>query len=320
MRRPRSARDSPKDALAVRVDGEVRDLAAPARRRRGDRDRHPGPTTRTRSTRFATTPRTCWPPRCSSCGRDEGLDRPADRRRLLLRLRVPRRRFSPSDSDLERIEEAMAAHVRPTSRSSAPRSPRTRRSSASARGPALQGRADRGPRARRGYRDGLAVPQRPVRRPLPRARTGPRPAGSRRSSSTRSPARTGAATRTRQMLTRIYGTAFFCKKDLAEHLERIEQARARDHRRLGPELGLFTLLPESPGDAVLAARGNGAPPAGRGRGARATRAAAATRRSRPHTCSTRSCGTGPATGTTTARTCSSRSPSGEPTARSAASP
>ena len=51
----------------------------------------------------------------------------------------------------------------------------------------------------------------------------------------------------RQMLTRIYGTAFFAKRDLEEHLERLEQARARDHRRLGPELGLFTLRPESPG-------------------------------------------------------------------------
>jgi threonyl-tRNA synthetase len=52
---------------------------------------------------------------------------------------------------------------------------------------------------------------------------------------------------TRQMLTRIYGTAFFSKKDLAAHLERIEQARANDHRRLGPELGLFTFREESPG-------------------------------------------------------------------------
>ena len=52
---------------------------------------------------------------------------------------------------------------------------------------------------------------------------------------------------TRQMLTRIYGTAFFSKKDLAAHLERIEQARANDHRRLGPELGLFTFRDESPG-------------------------------------------------------------------------
>jgi threonyl-tRNA synthetase len=51
----------------------------------------------------------------------------------------------------------------------------------------------------------------------------------------------------REQLTRIYGTAFFDKKDLAEHLERIEQAKARDHRRLGPELDLFMLRPEAPG-------------------------------------------------------------------------
>src|SRR4029078_700470 len=51
----------------------------------------------------------------------------------------------------------------------------------------------------------------------------------------------------RQMLTRIYGTAFCPKKDLEEHLERIEEAKARDHRRLGPQLGLFTLLPDAPG-------------------------------------------------------------------------
>src|SRR6476659_3559083 len=49
------------------------------------------------------------------------------------------------------------------------------------------------------------------------------------------------------MLTRIYGTAFFSKQELEEHLELLEQARARDHRRLGPQLGLFTLLPEAPG-------------------------------------------------------------------------
>jgi threonyl-tRNA synthetase len=51
----------------------------------------------------------------------------------------------------------------------------------------------------------------------------------------------------RQMLTRIYGTAFFSERELAEHLERLEQARARDHRRLGPELGLVMLSAEAPG-------------------------------------------------------------------------
>jgi threonyl-tRNA synthetase len=53
----------------------------------------------------------------------------------------------------------------------------------------------------------------------------------------------------RTMLTRIYGTAFFSKAALEEHLERIEQARARDHRKLGPELGLFRFSEVSPGAA-----------------------------------------------------------------------
>ena len=52
---------------------------------------------------------------------------------------------------------------------------------------------------------------------------------------------------TRQMLTRIYGTAFLNRKDLEQHLERIEQARERDHRKLGPELDLFEFRPEAPG-------------------------------------------------------------------------
>jgi threonyl-tRNA synthetase len=51
----------------------------------------------------------------------------------------------------------------------------------------------------------------------------------------------------RPMLTRIYGTAFFSKKDLAQHLERIEEAKKRDHRRLGPQLGIFILREEAPG-------------------------------------------------------------------------
>ncbi|HKR98028.1 MAG TPA: threonine--tRNA ligase, partial [Candidatus Dormibacteraeota bacterium] len=50
-----------------------------------------------------------------------------------------------------------------------------------------------------------------------------------------------------KMLTRIYGTAFLSKKDLEHHLEMLEQARARDHRRLGPQLGLFLLRDEAPG-------------------------------------------------------------------------
>jgi threonyl-tRNA synthetase len=51
----------------------------------------------------------------------------------------------------------------------------------------------------------------------------------------------------RQMLTRIYGTAFHSAKELDAYLERLEQARARDHRKLGRELGLFMFSELSPG-------------------------------------------------------------------------
>ncbi|HEY4896848.1 MAG TPA: threonine--tRNA ligase [Solirubrobacteraceae bacterium] len=51
----------------------------------------------------------------------------------------------------------------------------------------------------------------------------------------------------RTMLTRIYGTAFFSDQELAEHEERLEQARARDHRKLGRELDLFMFSELSPG-------------------------------------------------------------------------
>jgi threonyl-tRNA synthetase len=51
----------------------------------------------------------------------------------------------------------------------------------------------------------------------------------------------------RPMLTRIYGTAFFSKEQLDEHLKRLEEARARDHRKLGRELELFMFSDLSPG-------------------------------------------------------------------------
>jgi threonyl-tRNA synthetase len=53
----------------------------------------------------------------------------------------------------------------------------------------------------------------------------------------------------RQMLTRVYGTAFFSDKDLQAHLEQLERARANDHRRLGPLLGLFGFSDVAPGMA-----------------------------------------------------------------------
>src|SRR3954447_18656060 len=59
----------------------------------------------------------------------------------------------------------------------------------------------------------------------------------------------------RQMLTRIYGTAFHSKDDLEQHLQRLEEARARDHRKLGRELGLFTFSEVSPGSVFWLPRG-----------------------------------------------------------------
>ena len=58
-------------------------------------------------------------------------------------------------------------------------------------------------------------------------------------------------------LTRIYGTAFYSQADLDAYLERLEQAKARDHRKLGRELDLFHLSEQSPGLAVLAPEGDG---------------------------------------------------------------
>jgi threonyl-tRNA synthetase len=51
----------------------------------------------------------------------------------------------------------------------------------------------------------------------------------------------------RQMLTRIYGTAFHSKEDLEQYLHHLEEARARDHRRLGRDLNLFMFSELSPG-------------------------------------------------------------------------
>jgi threonyl-tRNA synthetase len=59
----------------------------------------------------------------------------------------------------------------------------------------------------------------------------------------------------RQMLQRIYGTAFHTKAELDEHLHRLEEARRRDHRRLGRELDLFHFFQVSPGAAFWTPRG-----------------------------------------------------------------
>jgi len=56
---------------------------------------------------------------------------------------------------------------------------------------------------------------------------------------------------TRPMLQRIYGTAFFSKPSLAAHLARLEEAKKRDHRRIGKDLDLFSFHDDGPGFAFL---------------------------------------------------------------------
>src|SRR5215210_5985043 len=56
-------------------------------------------------------------------------------------------------------------------------------------------------------------------------------------------------------LTRIYGTAFFSQADLDAYLERLEQARRRDHRRLGQQLDLFHFSEHSPGSPLWHPKG-----------------------------------------------------------------
>ena len=138
-----------------------------ARRPHRDRDRHrqePGGA-------GAASPR--HRPRAGGGGRgalarDQGLDRPADRGRLLLRLRVPQRR--PADRVRPREDRGEDARARRRRRGLRAQrrhgggGPRALRVG----GPALQGRADRRPRGRRGRGDGLALPQRALPRPLPR--------------------------------------------------------------------------------------------------------------------------------------------------------
>ena len=106
------------------------------------------------------------------------------------------------------------------------------------------------------------------------------------------------------MLTRIYGTAFHSAKDLDAHLERLEQARARDHRKLGRELNLFMFSELSPGSPFWHPDGmvvlNQLTDLWRARTRRA-----ATARSRRRSSTTPSSSRCPGTGTCTATTCTS---------------
>src|SRR5690349_22354528 len=58
-----------------------------------------------------------------------------------------------------------------------------------------------------------------------------------------------------QPMQRVYGTAFLSEKELKAHLVQVEEAKKRDHRKLGRELGLFTFHPWAPGAAFWLDKG-----------------------------------------------------------------
>jgi len=58
-----------------------------------------------------------------------------------------------------------------------------------------------------------------------------------------------------EMLQRIYGTAFASEKELRQHLALLEEAKRRDHRRLGKELDLFSFHPAAPGSPFFHPKG-----------------------------------------------------------------
>jgi threonyl-tRNA synthetase len=58
-----------------------------------------------------------------------------------------------------------------------------------------------------------------------------------------------------QPMQRIYGTAFFSQKELDEHTRRLEEAKKRDHRKVGREIGLFTFHHWAPGATFWLAKG-----------------------------------------------------------------
>ena len=292
-------------ALGIRVERRAARPRRAARRRRRDRDRHRQE--RRRTAALADPPRRR--PRARHRGDGalpgrEDLDRPADRGRLLLRLRVPRGREAHRRRlRAHRGEDARARQGRRALRAHDAAGGRGDRA-LPRRGPGLQGRADRGPGARRGRGDRLALPQRPVHRPLPR----PARAGTKRIKAFKLTSVAGAYWRgdaERQMLTRVYGTAFLSKEDLEEHLERLEQARARDHRKLGRELDLFMFSELSPGLAVLAAERHAHLERADRALARPRTSSAATARCARRSSTTSSSGSSRATGTCTATTCTS---------------
>ena len=86
-------------------------------------------------------------------------------------------------------------------------------------------------------------------------RTSRHRARSARSSCSASPALYWRGDAKRPQLQRIYGTAWPSQEELDQYLWRLEEAKKRDHRKLGRELGLFMFHPWAPGEAFWLPKG-----------------------------------------------------------------
>ena len=113
----------------------------------------------------------------------------------------------------------------------------------------------------------------------------------------------------RKMLQRIYGTCFPKKEELDAYLQRIEEAKKRDHRKLGKELGLFAFRDEAPGFPFYLPKGMVLRNTLIDYCARSIRNGTMWRSPRPRSCAG-PCGRPPATGTTTRTTCTPPSSTG----------
>ena len=188
----------------------------------------------------------------------EARHRAGDRERLLLRLRAA------AAADARRPRGDRGAHgqrrqgrppVRP------PRGPVRGGSRARGAGrPVVQGRDPRRPRRQGRRRPASRCPRRPSTTTgrsatCARARTSNPPARSGRSSCSRSPARTGAATRSGRCSSASTARSGRRQEELDQFLWRREEAKKRDHRKLGVQLDLFSFHDVSPGCRVLAPQG-----------------------------------------------------------------
>lgn len=153
----------------------------------------------------------------------------------------------PSEADLERIEAAMRAHIEadePFERTELPAAEAVERFRAADEPYKVELIEDlvrdEGVKAVSLYRNG----------PFTDLCRGPHAPSTGRIGAFKLNSLAGAYWRgdeSRQMLTRIYGTAFHSQADLDRHMEQLERARENDHRRLGPALDLFQFRPEAPG-------------------------------------------------------------------------